>query len=137
MTVNPLIRDIFSRFQNLNLLTLMNNLRLKRVAFGGWQDDDGTMCPLSHGLGYQTQHWQDDLSKIFSISYSDIRDFVWLWDAPDLILAGRTDFLRRQKATNLLLRQLETIWQERLEDAEAMQEVLQAEPAQLQEAVCV
>lgn len=107
---------LFERFQNL--IVLIEDLRRKQVAFGHWiaRNDQGKLlCPLWHGanatltgsntwalLGY------DDCRRQVSC---DARNFVSGWDkrfiTPDYLEEVLVDILR-----------------ERLEDADAVQDMI-------------
>ena len=49
MSSDLLIRDLFGRFQNLNLLILREDLRRGWAARGDWAENR-SLCPLAHGL---------------------------------------------------------------------------------------
>jgi hypothetical protein len=122
------IRDVFGHFQNLNLLVLVQDLRDGRTARHAWFSGS-EWCPVAHGLpaGQQLRALaalgqSADLSKgceyaaqHLGADSDAVRRFVRSWD---------------EETFNdvWLLRQLEEIWEERLEDAEAVQEVLQGAP---------
>lgn len=114
-----MIRRIFSRFENLNLLTLIHDLRTGNVLKGQWGNEWTRLgelymsCPLSHGLPV----WRvkvPSLDRIFyylSISVKDGLDFIEWWDNP-----SRGDEL-------ILSRVLDDILRERQEDADAYQDL--------------
>ena len=125
MPAPPTIRDVFSHFQNLNLLVLVQDLRAGRTARQAWLA--GTqLCPVAHGLpaGEQVRavaelgqsadlgRGCDYAARHLGASCEAVRRFVRFWDEEVLSDAW-------------LLRQLEEIWEERLADAEAVQEVLE------------
>src|SRR6266436_4400824 len=94
------IREIFSRFHNLNLLTLINNLKKKSVAGQAWYWRNlNYMCPIAHGFC--------NYVKVPTLSQTpEIQNFVSWWDGCGY-----------QQEPDRLLPILEFIWQERLEDA--------------------
>lgn len=125
--VDPLVRQVFAPFQNLNLLALLEDLRAGHVARGDWATN-GRLCPVAHGmpagqvvadLGYLGQSLGLRRACAYATRYLQIDPpslarFVEGWDDGDL---------RRGR----LVRQLEALWAERLADADAVQAVL--EPA--------
>jgi hypothetical protein len=121
-------RELFAHFQNLNLLVLLEDLRLDRPASGAWST--GTwLCPVAHGLSAgrhveqlkalgQTAEPGLDCCYAASDIGADpglISRFVRSWD-------------EKSFGPKRLLQQLEELWQERLDDAEAVQEVLHCAP---------
>lgn len=115
----PYWAHLFERFQNLNLIVLIEDLRRKHVAIRQWVErtpDGRVLCPLWHGssgcyvpaenpwavLGYEY--------GIHQASY-DARNFVSSWD-------------RRFISPNHLEDVLLDILRERLEDADAVQDML-------------
>jgi hypothetical protein len=124
MISDPLIAHVFGRFQNLNLLALIDDLRSGRCARGNWLSGY-LLCPVVHGMagGGHVGELQSvsqfagfDRSCVMAAESlgADSRfltRFVTLWDDGALT----PDWLQDQ---------LECLWQERLEDAIAMQRVL-------------
>jgi hypothetical protein len=124
MSIEPMIRDVFGRFQNLNLLALLHDLEQDRTARQAWSS--GTrLCPVAHGLpaGEQVQRLSllgqmaglgqgcDVAARYLGADPRSVQYFVRAWD---------TDAVSRA----WLLHQLDELWQERLADAEAVQELL-------------
>jgi hypothetical protein len=123
MTVHANFRDLFARFQNLNLLALLHDLRSGATTRRGWSFG-GLLCPVAHGMpaGRQVRVLSamgqtaglerscDYAAHEIGASPAEVLQFVSAWD----------DNLD----DDWLLQQLEAIWQERLEDAEAMQALL-------------
>jgi hypothetical protein len=126
MAVSSTIHDVFGHFQNLNLLALLHDLRGNRAARGAWSSEID-LCPIAHGLPAGQQ--VEELNVLVEIA--DVRKgcayaarhlgadpiavarFVRYWDEQ---VFGR----------EWLFRQLEEMWQERLADAVAVQDVLQS-----------
>ena len=122
------IKNVFAHFQNLNLLALLENLRQKRTMRSRWTFG-AQLCPIAHGLpaGYHVRELSmreqsEDLrqsceyaARLLGASPKTVLTFVEMWD--DEVIASET-----------LLRQLEDVWEERLRDAVAMQDVLRPEP---------
>jgi hypothetical protein len=119
-----MIRDVFGHFQNLNLLALLHDLIQDRTARQAWSS--GTrLCPVAHGLpsGQQVQQLAvlgqmaelgqgcDVAARHLGADPRSVQRFVRAWD---------TDAVGRA----WLLHQLDELWQERLADAEAVQELL-------------
>lgn len=127
MPVSPAIHSVFGHFQNLNLLTLLEDLRTGRTTKQAWKSVGGLLCPVAHGL--PSGPLVRDLCELAQLSElgvgcdfaarqlgaqtNDVLRFVRWWD--DDALSSET-----------LLRQLEAIWAERLADAQAVQEVLES-----------
>jgi hypothetical protein len=119
------IRSIFSRFQNLNLLALMHDLADDQVARRSWSSA-GVLCPVAHGLaeGKQVQQLTElgqaaDLQAgcgyaagQLGAEPAEVLRFVHYWD--EGLVRSAT-----------LLQELRDLWQERLADACAVQDVLQ------------
>ena len=124
MAVHATIRAVFGHFQNLNLLALVQDLHAGRAARGGWLSGM-LLCPVAHGLaaGREVRALTvlgqeanladgcDYAARCLGAEAEAVLRFVRLWDDELLGDAG-------------LLRQLEELWEERLADAEAVQEVL-------------
>src|SRR3954454_22808273 len=122
MAITPEIRDIFGRFQNLNLLALLQDLRAGRIARHGWLVGD-RLCPVAHGLpaGRQVKNLKSD---------DDLKDDCWyasrhLGADEEAILRFVVAWDEERLHPDVLRRHLEELWHERLADAVAMQEVLQ------------
>jgi hypothetical protein len=121
------VRAIFTRFQNLNLRVLIEDLRRGLVTHGEWVFADN-LCPVAHGLvGGQSVSGLHYLSQAVDLpracrSAADelgvppgsVERFVAIWDAGGM-------------SHEWLLDKLEAIWWERQEDADAMQEFLAAQ----------
>jgi hypothetical protein len=117
-------RQLFVHFHNLNLRFLIDDLRAGRVVAGNWTFDHD-LCPVAHGvadggtvslLQHMTQvvglkRACERAAEHVGASPRTIYHLVTTWDAGDL-------------GPELLLRELEAIWKERLADAEAMQAML-------------
>jgi hypothetical protein len=125
MPVSTTIREVFGHFQNLNLLALLHDLRGNRTARQTWADSEG-LCPIAHGLAAPRQVQQlstleqiadmrrgcNYASQCLRADYRSVLRFVRSWD-------------EGQISRNWLFEQLLELWEERREDAEALQEVLQ------------
>ena len=123
------VRQVFMRFQNLNLRVLIEDLRHGTISRGNWSFGDD-LCPLAHGLPnghtvgvlrYLSQavdlpracrHAAEDLG----VPPRFIERFVLGWDDGGM-------------SQQWLLDQLEAIWSERLADAEVVQAIISAAPA--------
>ncbi len=125
--VSPIIRDVFGHFQNLNLLALLFDLHQDRTARQTWSSGS-LLCPVAHGLpaGQQVQqlivlgqiaelgHGCDFAARQLGADPAAVLRFVRSWDADAFSRAW-------------LFQQLFALWQERLADAEAVQELLHSE----------
>lgn len=122
MAVYDSIRSVFGHFQNLNLLFLMQDLRDGHVARHAWLSWS-KLCPVAHGLpdGEHVKYVVDsqflDLddcvraARFLGADPAAVEGFVRMWDGG----AFQPEWL---------LRQLEELWLERLEDAVAVQAML-------------
>jgi hypothetical protein len=122
---DPIIHGVFGHFQNLNLLALLHDLRSGHTTRGRWFS--GTdLCPVAHGMPVgrlvselhflgQTAALErgcDYAARHLGADAGSVRRFVELWDT-------------RTFSRSWLLRQIKDLWQERLADAETMQEILE------------
>jgi hypothetical protein len=122
--IDPNIRNVFDYFQNLNLLALLEDLRQQRAARGTWFSGL-LLCPVAHGLGAEQQvqelYGVDQESGSERACYvaarhlganpTELWHFVHNWDSNRI-----TD--------QMLIKQLECLWDERIADAFVMQEML-------------
>jgi hypothetical protein len=129
MAVQTRIRGVFGYFQNLNLLALIQDLRHGQTAHGHWASGNW-LCPVAHGLpsGQQVRKVVG-LGQTLGLRLSSIC-------AAEQIGADATAVIRFVQAWDeepnfglRLLPQLEELWEERLADADAVQEVLQGATA--------
>lgn len=118
------LREIFERFQNLNLIFLIEDLRRNLAATGNWASSE-LLCPVAHGmpdgatverLKYLSQAVNLDAACKYAACEvgaheTTIRHFVDLWDSTP--------------APMWLLQELEQIWAERVEDADFVTAFLQ------------
>jgi hypothetical protein len=131
MKAHPLIHAVFGYFQNLNLIFLLDDLRIGRIAKGAWTSGK-VLCPVAHGMragrlvndlhglsqsvnlgcacDYAARHLGADPARV--------SQFIELWDS-------------HQFSSDWLVRQLEDLWHERLADAEAVQDLLIAPVSRL------
>ncbi|HEX4592202.1 MAG TPA: hypothetical protein VH120_19870 [Gemmataceae bacterium] len=128
VTVSPRIFAVFGHFQNLNLLTLIEDLRSGQTARQAWQSGS-LLCPVAHGLprGAVVRNLQalgqssdmdggcDYAARHLGAEPAVVLDFVRNWDEEAISDAS-------------LVHQLEELWAERLADAEAVQEVIGDSP---------
>src|SRR5438128_2444877 len=124
MPIQPHIRAVFDHFHNLNLLALMEDLRVGRTPRQAWRSGSW-LCPIAHGLpagkevsqvsalGQIAEHREDCLyaARQLGAAPEAVERFVTIWDDQTL-------------TSDWLLRQLEELWVERLADAEVMEELL-------------
>lgn len=129
MLISSSIREVFAHFQNLNLLALLVDLRQERIARQSWILG-ARLCPVAHGLASGQQ------VRTLAIMEQDADLMDGCEDAANDLGAAPAAVLRFVRSWDdhlvdsaALLRQLEELWRERLEDALAMQEFLQASPA--------
>ncbi len=126
MPVHTRIRAVFGHFQNLNLLAL-HDLATGNTAQEGWSLGS-RLCPVAHGLPARQDvmelnilgQTQDLIQGCYHAARrlgadpADVLQFVRSWDEGTI-------------AARWLFFQLFELWCERVEDAEAVQGVLQGE----------
>ena len=128
MAIDPLVRDVFGRFQNLNLAVLIHDLYGGRTVRGRWSslDDRRSLCPISHGMAdgaiVEQLRWASqaiDIEKACSVAAwhlgthpITVYRFVRQWDSLGW-------------GTGWLIGQLEELWADRLADADTVQEILE------------
>ena len=122
--VSPIIQDVFGRFQNLNLLVLLDDLRRERTTQGAWATGSH-LCPVAHGMPVgqvvsdlrylgQTAELEracDYAARHLGADFCTVCQFVEFWDAAII-------------SPCWLLEQLEALWTERQADADAVQQVI-------------
>lgn len=135
MPVSAGVYAVFSYFENLNLLALLQDLRAGRTARQAWLSGEH-LCPVAHGMPHGAEvrelkaigqiadlpHGCRLAASYLGADFGDVLSFVRSWDE-ELLDSGS------------LLRQLEEIWQERISDAQAMQALLQEGSSQPQEII--
>jgi hypothetical protein len=120
MTFRETVRNVFTHFQNLNLIVLMDDLRAKRVARLAWITyASGQLCPIAHGMPSFTalrkvieSDGYNQAGEFLGCDEKWPREFVEKWD----IVVYRDEEL---------LAELQEIYQERLADADAVQQVIE------------
>jgi hypothetical protein len=127
MPVHSRIRAVFGHFQNLNLLALLHDLASVQTAKWGWSSGL-SLCPVAHGLPAR-----EDVMELNVLGQT--RDLVQgcyhaahrLGADPMAVLQFVRSWDEGTIAARWLFSQLEELWYERLEDAEAFQAVLVGE----------
>jgi len=122
------ISSIFARFQNLNLVFLIEDLRRGLTARGSWLEH-ANLCPVAHGMPDG-----DTIEHLEYLNHARNLDAACTFAARALrARPGEVElFVERWDETPLapwLLEELEQIWKERWEDAEFMQEILALDTA--------
>src|SRR5262249_27599029 len=93
MRAPNLVRELFGRFQNLNLAILREDLRRGLVVRGNWSSG-GRLCPLAHGLtdgqtvreiccvsqSYGLDEACAEVARHLNASHPDVYRFVRRWD---------------------------------------------------------
>jgi hypothetical protein len=124
MNANPIIHGVFGHFQNLNLIVLLDDLRAERAAQGAWAAGR-RLCPVAHGMpagqvvndlrflgqAADLERGCDYAARHLGADPVRVHQFVKLWDS-------------HSYAQDWLLGKLEDLWQERLMDADAVQELI-------------
>lgn len=125
MPVSPKVQAVFGHFQNLNLLALLQDLREGRAAQQAWLAGS-LLCPVAHGLPTGSQVRELSLRG----QAADLNEGCYfaarlLGAQPDAVLRFVRFWDDGTVSRGWLLRQLEEVWEERLSDAQALQEILQ------------
>jgi hypothetical protein len=129
MRISAGIREVFGRFHNLNLLALLHDLRGDLAAREDWSTATKLLCPVAHGFASGAQVREVNIlgefanlqkacghaAQCLGADFGAVVRFVRSWDDQSL-------------SADVLLRHLENMWEERLADADAMQQVLRRTP---------
>ncbi len=125
MPVSASVYAVFSYFENLNLLTLLQDLRAGRTAREAWLSGS-LMCPIAHGMPHGDGVRQlKALGQIADLSQGCRLAARYLGADPNAVLSFVRSWDEETLGSDWLLRLLEEVWQERVKDAEAMQALLQ------------
>jgi hypothetical protein len=129
MPVASRVYAVFGHFQNLNLLALLHDLREGRTARQAWLSGS-LLCPVAHGLSQGAQvRVLRALGQAADLSESCDFAARHLGADPGAVLRFVRSWDEEGLSSGWLLRQLEEVWEERLADAEATQELLQEGPS--------
>jgi hypothetical protein len=130
MAVSAAINKVFGHFQNLNLLILLQDLRQGRTARQSWLSGD-LLCPVAHGLpAGQRVRELCALGQTADLEQGCIYAARQLGADPAAVFHFVRSWDEHALGSEWLTHQLEEMWQERLADGVAMQEVL--EPARFE-----
>jgi hypothetical protein len=129
MPVSSTVYGVFGHFQNLNLLALLQDLRDGRTARQAWLSGS-LLCPVAHGLPHG-KHVEElrVLGQATTLTEGCDRAARRLGADPDAVLRFIRSWDEDALSTGSLLRQLEEIWDERRQDAEAVQALFQSGPS--------
>lgn len=128
MAASWVVRGVFSHFQNLNLLALLQDLRAGQVVRHTWFSG-ALLCPVAHGLaGGRQVHRLRALGQAAPLTDGCDEAAHFLGADPDAVLRFVRYWDEETLSSDHLRRQLEELWAERLEDAQVMQDLLQAVP---------
>jgi hypothetical protein len=119
----PSLQQLFGTFHNLNLVFLMEDLRRGLATRGNWSFAQH-LCPLAHGMRdgrvvEELQYLSQAVNLVTACAHAadelgarldQVHTFIQKWD--------------QGLEPEWLLEKLLLIWYERLEDAEAIQEML-------------
>jgi hypothetical protein len=127
-------RPIFERFQNLNLIVLLEDLRKGQVARNSWTTKISykpisiEICPIAHGWskyispevnGKYFFTFPSDRNiksaEMIGVDVKNIKSFLHWWDSAKSYM----------EVTQELLQLLQSILDERLADADVVQEVIE------------
>jgi hypothetical protein len=125
MAVSSNIRGVFGHFQNLNLLALLHDLRDGHTTRQAWLS--GTrLCPVARGLP-AGRHVRALTVLGQAADLGEGCDYAarQLGADPDMVLRFVRSWDEEAFGRDWLCRQLQELWDERLADAEAFQELLQ------------
>jgi hypothetical protein len=124
MPIDPLIHQVFGHFQNLNLLALLEDLRGGNTVRNAWASGE-LLCPVAHGLAHEQE--VKDL-RVLGQAADPGQDCEYAARHLGADAAAVSRFVRfwdgHPGAPGWLLRQLEEVWEERLADAWAVQDIL-------------
>jgi hypothetical protein len=125
MPVSSNVRAVFGHFQNLNLLALLHDLYEGHTAQRAWRSG-GRLCPVAHGLP-AGRHVKELSVMGQAADLADGCDYAarHLGAEPDAVLRFVRGWDEETFGRGWLIRQLEELWEERLEDAEFTQQFLQ------------
>jgi hypothetical protein len=126
MPVSSDVYAVFRYFENLNLLTLLQDLREGRTARQAWISGS-FMCPIAHGMPHGDEVRElKALGQAADLPQGCQMAARYLGTDPRTVLFFVRCWDEEMIDSDCLLRRLEEIWQERMHDAEAMQLLLQA-----------
>lgn len=122
------LKNLFGRFENLNLRVLMDDVRTGNVAFEAWVYDVypkihfPKLCPVAHGWQQRcdTSETEDNLFAAAGVPRWLGSRFIEWWDNES-----------KDETKPFLLVALRELWDERLADAEAVQCLIHGEAAAL------
>jgi len=129
MPISSRVHAVFGHFQNLNLLALLQDLREGRTARQAWLSGS-LLCPVAHGLpkGVQVQELHA-LGQAADLGEGCNLAARYLGAEADAVLRFVRSWDEGALSSGWLLRQLEELWEERLADAEAAQELMHSGPS--------
>lgn len=117
------LRPIFERFQNLNLIFLIQDLRKHLAAAGNWASGE-LLCPVAHGMPDGTTVKRlKYLSQAIGLDAA-CRCAAGELGTDELVIRQFVDFWDATPTTAWLLVELEAIWAERMDDADFMTDIL-------------
>jgi hypothetical protein len=127
MRISPAIHQVFGHFQNLNLLALLNDLGNGESVRQAWSAS-GRLCPVAHGLpaGQQVRELTI-LGQAADLGKGCDYAAQHLGANPDAVLRFVRSWDEGAVSHEWLRGQLQALWKERLEDAKALQELLQSD----------
>src|SRR5579859_2343062 len=129
VSVTSKVYAVLGHFQNLNLLTLLQDLREGRTARQAWLSGS-LLCPVAHGLPHGGQvRVLRALGQAADLSEGCDFAARHLGADPGAVLRFVRSWDEEALSSDWLLRQLEEVWEERLADAEAAQELMQGGPS--------
>jgi hypothetical protein len=129
MAIAVRIQEIFAYFENLNLLSLIEDLRQGQTTRQGWSTGR-LLCPIAHGLptGDQVREL-NMLGQALDLSHGCEYAARHLGAHPSAVLRFVQSWDDQTMTRDWLLFQLEELWFDRLENAQAVQEMLHPEMA--------
>lgn len=129
MRISTGIREVFGHFHNLNLLALLHDLHADRTAREDWATTGKRLCPVAHGLSTGQQVREVNIMGEFA-KLAKACDYAarCIGADPRAVVRFVRSWDDRTISTDVLLRNLQEIWEERLADAETMQQILQTMP---------
>lgn len=122
------LKSVFLHFQNLNLLALLQDLRAGRTTRQSWLSGSW-LCPVAHGMPHAAE-----VRELRALGQADELEVGCKFAArqigadPDEVLWFVRCWDEQLLSDGALVRLLEEIWSERLNDAVAAQEFMQESP---------
>ena len=128
MLIETAIRKVFAHFQNLNLLALVHDLEHDGAARADWSARH-FLCPVAHGLASAQQVREVNLlNQMANLRKACDYAANCLGAQPGAVIRFVRSWDEHVLTREELLWHLRQLWDERLADAIAVQQVIQGLP---------